>query len=81
MKNLIALLFCVGHIIGNIVFTILLSSAAIKNYPGGHAMTLLHKFENKNLDANYTIHIGNFAAQTGVTRFTQLSDHWTYVNN
>jgi len=40
-------------------------------------MTLLHTFEYNHLDANYTIHIDNLAAQTGVTRFTQLSDHWT----
>lgn len=77
MTNLIGLVFCAGHIIGNLVFTIILSSAAIKNYPGGHAMTLLHKFENAYLDANYTIHIDNLSAQTGVTRFTQLSDQWT----
>lgn len=48
----------------------------MKNYPGGHAMVHLHRFEYNNLDANYTIHIGNLAAQTGVTRFMQLSDHW-----
>ncbi|XP_060859004.1 probable Dol-P-Man:Man(7)GlcNAc(2)-PP-Dol alpha-1,6-mannosyltransferase [Metopolophium dirhodum] len=77
-KNLIALVFCVGHIIGNLAFTVILLSAAIKNYPGGHAMTLLHTFEYNHLDANYTIHIDNLAAQTGVTRFTQLSDHWMY---
>ncbi|XP_025191081.1 probable Dol-P-Man:Man(7)GlcNAc(2)-PP-Dol alpha-1,6-mannosyltransferase isoform X2 [Melanaphis sacchari] len=77
-KNVLALLFCTGHIIGNLVFTIFLMSASIKNYPGGHAMTLLHTFENNHLDANYSIHIDNYAAQTGVTRFTQLSDHWTY---
>lgn len=76
MQNLIALAFCAGHIIGNVVFTIFLSSAAIKNYPGGHSMTLLHNFEKSNLDANYSIHIDNLPAQTGVTRFTQLSDHW-----
>lgn len=76
-KNLFALIFCAGHIIGNIVFTVFLLSAAIKNYPGGHAITLLHTLESNNLEANYTIHIDNLAAQTGITRFTQLSDHWT----
>lgn len=40
-------------------------------------MTLLHKFESSNMNATYKIHIDNLAAQTGVTRFTQLSDHWT----
>lgn len=77
MQNLIALAFCAGHIFGNIVFTIVLTSAAVKNYPGGHAMTLLHTFESNNMNANYSIHIGNLPAQTGVTRFTQLSDSWT----
>lgn len=68
--------FCTGHIIGNFAFTLLLSSTAIKNYPGGHAMELLHRFEQNNLDTNYSVHIDNLAAQTGVTRFTQLSDNW-----
>lgn len=71
-----AVSFCTGHIIGNIAFTILLLSAAIKNYPGGHSMALLHRFEQNNLEANYSVHIDNHAAQTGVTRFTQLSDNW-----
>lgn len=77
LQNLIALAFCASHIIGNIIFTIVLSSAAIKNYPGGQAMMLLHKLENNNMNANYTIHIDNLPAQTGVTRFIQLSHHWT----
>lgn len=76
LRNIITLMICAGHIIGNIAFTILLTSASMKNYPGGHAMVHLHRFEYNNLDANYTIHIGNLAAQTGVTRFMQLSDHW-----
>lgn len=42
-------------------------------------MMLLHKFESDNQDANYTIHIDNFSAQTGITRFTQLNNHWMYV--
>ncbi|VVC30835.1 Hypothetical protein CINCED_3A017881 [Cinara cedri] len=78
LKNLIALVFCISHIIGNLTFTIILSSAAIQNYPGGHAMLTLHKVEHKNLNANYSIHIDNLPAQTGVTRFTQLSNQWTY---
>lgn len=79
IRNLLILGFCVCHIIGNIIFTIFLLSAAIQNYPGGHAMMLLHKFESDNQDANYTIHIDNFSAQTGITRFTQLNNHWMYV--
>lgn len=77
LQNVISLAFCAGHIIGNLGLTILLSSAAIKNYPGGQAMTILHKVENAFLHANYSIHIDNLSAQTGVTRFTQLSDQWT----
>jgi len=58
------------------MFTVFLSGAAVKNYPGGHAIMFLHKFEHSNLNANFTVHISNLAAQTGVTRFTQLSDNW-----
>ncbi|XP_050439362.1 probable Dol-P-Man:Man(7)GlcNAc(2)-PP-Dol alpha-1,6-mannosyltransferase [Adelges cooleyi] len=78
LANLISLAFCAGHIVGNIILTILLASAAKQNYPGGNAMTLLHLYEHNNFQTNYSVHIGNLAAQTGVTRFTQLSDHWIY---
>lgn len=76
MCDLIGPIFCVVHIIGNIIFTIVLSSAAIRNYPGGEAIIQLHTFENCNLNANFSVHISNLPAQTGVTRFTQLSDMW-----
>ncbi|CAH1732238.1 probable Dol-P-Man:Man(7)GlcNAc(2)-PP-Dol alpha-1,6-mannosyltransferase [Aphis gossypii] len=78
IKNVLALFFCTCHIIGNVVLTVVFMSASYHNYPGGYAMSLLHTFENNHLDANYSIHIGNYPAQTGVTRFTQLSNYWTY---
>lgn len=40
-------------------------------------MLTLHKIEHNNLNANYSIHIDNLPAQTGVTRFAQLSNNWT----
>lgn len=32
-------------------------------------------------EPNVHVHISNLAAQTGVTRFTQIHDHWSYSKN
>ncbi|PVD39263.1 hypothetical protein C0Q70_01891 [Pomacea canaliculata] len=46
------------------------------NYPGGVAMASLHKLEGHRDDLN--VHIDVYTAQTGVSRFTQLKDTWSY---
>lgn len=46
------------------------------NYPGGEALHRLHQLASA--DHNVTVHLGNLACQTGVTRFQQLHPHWTY---
>ncbi|XP_045502748.1 dol-P-Man:Man(7)GlcNAc(2)-PP-Dol alpha-1,6-mannosyltransferase [Colias croceus] len=66
-------------IICNIVFTATLVLVAMTNYPGGVAITRFHKLL-KN-EPYVHVHISNLAAQTGVTRFTQIHDQWTYAKN
>ncbi|CAH2094537.1 unnamed protein product [Euphydryas editha] len=66
-------------IVCNIVFSLALAMVAMTNYPGGIAITRFHKLL-KN-EPYIHVHISNLAAQTGVTRFTQIHDNWTYSKN
>ncbi|XP_045583564.2 dol-P-Man:Man(7)GlcNAc(2)-PP-Dol alpha-1,6-mannosyltransferase isoform X1 [Procambarus clarkii] len=67
---------CVLHLLINVAFTTLLLTISANNYPGGAAIHKLHQIIPQ--DAKVHIHIDNYAAQTGVSRFTQLHDHWKY---
>ncbi|XP_072930022.1 dol-P-Man:Man(7)GlcNAc(2)-PP-Dol alpha-1,6-mannosyltransferase [Epargyreus clarus] len=67
---------CIVVIIGNIMFSLALGLVAMTNYPGGVAITRFHKLL-KN-EPYVHVHISNLAAQTGVTRFTQINKQWTY---
>lgn len=65
------------HLVGNVVFTTFLLTISANNYPGGVAVQKLHQIVPQ--DVNVSVHIDNFSAQTGVSRFTQLHDHWRFV--
>lgn len=65
---------CALHLVANVAFTTLLLTISANNYPGGAAIHRLHQVIPQ--DTNVNIHIDNYAAQTGVSRFTQLYDHW-----
>ncbi|XP_048739717.2 dol-P-Man:Man(7)GlcNAc(2)-PP-Dol alpha-1,6-mannosyltransferase-like isoform X2 [Ostrea edulis] len=74
-KRLVALV-AVAHILGNIMSTTIFLFVSHQNYPGGQAMQKFHQLE-KPYRAVY-LHIDVPAAQTGVTRFTQINPKWKY---
>ena len=78
-------LVAVGHLLVNAALTAFLLAVSRTNYPGGEALDLLHRLESPDSYAmgngvanNVTVHIDVLAAQTGVSRFGQLHDHWRY---
>ncbi|CAB3246143.1 unnamed protein product [Arctia plantaginis] len=66
-------------IIGNIIISLAFTLVAMTNYPGGVAITRFHKLLKNEPFVH--VHICNLAAQTGVTRYTQIHDRWTYSKN
>lgn len=66
-------------VISNIIMSVALAMVAMTNYPGGMAISKFHKLLKNEPFVH--VHISNLAAQTGVTRFTQINDNWVYSKN
>jgi len=69
-------LIAAGHLIGNFILTVFLLTVSKTNYPGGVAISKIHRLATN--DQNITIHIDNLTSQSGVTRFTEIYSNWTY---
>ncbi|KAK7057747.1 mannosyltransferase [Favolaschia claudopus] len=62
-----------GAILANLGATVLLTLAAMRNYPGGEAMAILNTLANaNNSNAPVNAHISNLALQTGASLFTHV---------
>lgn len=78
-KNFLWALASVGlifHLVLNAVISTAFLIVASKNYPGGNALLKLHQLEHFSSPVN--VHIDVYSAQTGVSRFLELSPMWKY---
>ncbi|KAL6265161.1 hypothetical protein P5V15_005246 [Pogonomyrmex californicus] len=65
------------HLVLNIIFSLFLLYISGFNYPGGLAITKLHRLERNSIKPVH-VHIDVLTAQTGVSRFTQINASWIY---
>ncbi|XP_076814353.1 dol-P-Man:Man(7)GlcNAc(2)-PP-Dol alpha-1,6-mannosyltransferase-like [Clavelina lepadiformis] len=72
-------ILALSSILVNFAASFLFLKASVNNYPGGEIMSLLHKRVPCVTDAQPVhVHISNYAAQTGVTRFQEACPLWRY---
>ncbi|CAB3396976.1 unnamed protein product [Caenorhabditis bovis] len=78
MARFILYLGCLLHLIGNLVAAGTLLYVSSRNYPGTDAINYLHLQMRFDALKPVTVYIDNACAQTGVSRFLQMNDAWTY---
>ena len=66
----------IGHLGANLLMTSGLLHISSLNYPGGEAIRHLHVLEHES--RHVSVHLDVFTCQTGVSRFTQENNQWTY---
>ena len=66
----------VGLCAASFLAMLVMSSASFVNYPGGVAMAGLHSVERNK--ESISVHIGNLAAISGVSRFLEDGQNWSY---
>lgn len=72
----VTMLAVIGLLAGSCLATTVFATASALNYAGGTAMVALHELEPTR-DAR-TVHIGNLAAISGVSRFLEARPAWSY---
>nr|XP_039259343.1 probable Dol-P-Man:Man(7)GlcNAc(2)-PP-Dol alpha-1,6-mannosyltransferase [Styela clava] len=77
IRGKLGFLFALGLVVLSLFSRLLFSNAAFWNYPGGFALNKIHDLVPCNT-ANINIHLDNFVAQTGASRFGELCDNWVY---
>jgi len=74
--GMIARLVVVGLGAGTLIATGVFTAASLANYPGGVALVSLQTAEP--VEPALSVHIGNLAATSGVSRFLEARSAWIY---
>lgn len=71
LYRVLSILIPLSTLVTLLVSTFILLPASAANYPGAHALKKLHVYAHGSQPV-VSVHMGNLACQTGVTRFQQL---------
>uniref|UniRef100_A0A0N5BJ45 Mannosyltransferase n=1 Tax=Strongyloides papillosus TaxID=174720 RepID=A0A0N5BJ45_STREA len=80
-KSLIKTLFAYGllsHLILNSIITFFMIYVSSRNYAGGDALSHLQYLQRFDKNKHIKVHIDEFAAQTGISKFLHFYDKWEY---